>query len=111
MKPQVKFYDFKDMPFEKVDETYSRKFIMGEKGQLTLLHLKKGGVVGPHHHPSEQITYILEGRVLVTTEGREYELGPGDVLVIPSNITHRFDVLEDCVDLDIFSPPRTNWVK
>jgi quercetin dioxygenase-like cupin family protein len=68
-------------------------------------------VVPEHHHESEQITYILEGALKFEIEGKEIVVGKGQVLLIPSNVPHRAVALEDTLDLDIFSPIRTDWLK
>ena len=34
----------------------------------------------------------------------------GQVLVIPSNVPHMAEALEDTLDVDVFSPPRQDWL-
>jgi len=72
---------------------------------------KKGGVVPEHSHEAEQITYILEGALQFELEGRTVTVRKGEVLHIPSNVPHRAVALEDTLDLDIFSPPRYDWIR
>ena len=72
--------------------------------------LAKDSVVPTHQHESEQLTYILEGALKFELEGREIVVRKGEVLLIPSNVPHRAVALEDTVDLDIFSPIRTDWL-
>ena len=43
-------------------------------------------------------------------QGREVTVHAGEVLFIPSNVPHRAIALEDTLDLDVFSPVRTDWL-
>jgi quercetin dioxygenase-like cupin family protein len=88
----------------------SRKVISGEKTMIAQVFFKKGGVVPEHSHEAEQITYILEGALKFELEGREVVVRKGEVLHIPSNVPHRAVALEDTLDLDVFSPPRYDWL-
>jgi quercetin dioxygenase-like cupin family protein len=72
--------------------------------------IAKGAVVPTHQHESEQLTYIMEGALEFDLEGRRVVVRKGEVLHIPSNVTHRAVALEDTLDLDIFSPIRMDWL-
>ena len=37
-------------------------------------------------------------------------LGLGEVLVIPPNVPHKAEAVEDTLDVDVFSPPRQDWL-
>ncbi len=93
-----------------MSELISRKVVSGDKAMVAQVFLKKDAVVPEHHHESEQITYILEGALKFQLEGKEVTVRKGDVLRIPSNVPHRAVALEDTLDLDIFSPIRTDWL-
>jgi quercetin dioxygenase-like cupin family protein len=80
---------------------------------LAHVYLEKGCVVPKHSHHNEQITYILEGalRFHVGEDGaEEIIVRAGEVLHIPSNVPHTAEALEDTLDVDIFSPPREDWL-
>jgi quercetin dioxygenase-like cupin family protein len=98
------------VPLEVMSEVISRKVISGQKAMVAQVFLKKDAVVPEHQHESEQITYILEGALKFELEGREVVVRKGEVLHIPSNVPHRAVALEDTLDLDIFSPIRTDWL-
>jgi quercetin dioxygenase-like cupin family protein len=66
--------------------------------------------VPEHQHESEQLTYIVDGALKFQLEGREVIVRKGEVLRIPSNVPHRAVALEDTLDVDIFSPIRTDWL-
>jgi quercetin dioxygenase-like cupin family protein len=63
-----------------------------------------------HSHVNEQITYILEGALKFGIDGDEIVVRAGEVLCIPPNMPHEAFALEDTVDLDIFTPPRADWI-
>lgn len=98
------------VPTEILSKTISRKIITGEKAMVAQVFISKDGIVPMHHHESEQITYILEGALKFELDGREIVVRKGEVLHIPSNVPHRAVALEDTLDLDIFSPIRTDWL-
>jgi quercetin dioxygenase-like cupin family protein len=107
----MEFYTWDQMEKEVLSPSIARKIVSGEKAMVAQVFLAKGAVVPEHHHESEQITYILEGALKFEIEGKEIVVGKGQVLLIPSNVPHRAVALEDTLDLDIFSPIRTDWLK
>lgn len=110
---QVTFYRWDDMPEERMSDSISRRFITGDKTMLAHVYLKKGALVPKHYHENEQITYILEGALrfwLGEDQAQEIVVRPGEVLHIPSNVPHAAEALEDTLDVDIFSPPRQDWI-
>jgi quercetin dioxygenase-like cupin family protein len=77
------------------------------------VYLKKGDDVPLHSHHNEQLTYILEGALhfwFGANGERELTANAGEVIVIPSHVPHRALALEDTLDVDIFSPPREDWL-
>jgi len=109
----VTFYRWEDMPKEKVSDTLDRRLITGDRVMLTHVYLKKGSIVPRHSHENEQITYVLEGGLrfwIGEDESQVIEVLAGDVLHIPSHVPHKAEALEDTLDVDIFSPPRQDWL-
>ena len=110
---RVTFYRWDDMPKEKVSDVLDRRLITGERVMLTHVYLKKGAIVPQHNHDNEQITYILEGalRFWIGEDGSEViDVRAGEVLHIPSLVKHKAEALEDTLDVDVFSPPRRDWL-
>jgi len=99
------------IPLEVMSDVISRKLFTGEKAMIGQVFIKKDGVVPLHQHDNEQITYILEGALKFELQGREVTVRAGEVLFIPSGVPHRAIAMEDCVDLDIFCPPRADWLR
>jgi quercetin dioxygenase-like cupin family protein len=109
----VTFYCWEDMPKEKVTDMLDRRLITGDRIMLTHVYLKKGAIVPQHSHENEQITYILEGGLrfwIGEDESEVIDLHAGDVLHIPSHVKHKAQALSDTLDVDIFSPPRQDWL-
>ncbi len=107
------FYRWNDMPKEQVSESLDRRLITGDRMMLAHVYLKKGCVVPQHHHENEQITYILQGALhfwIGADRAEEIILKAGEVLHIPSNVPHEALALEDTLDVDVFSPPRQDWL-
>jgi quercetin dioxygenase-like cupin family protein len=102
---------FDKIPLEHLNPLIDRQFVHGERTMLARVILRKGAIVPSHSHENEQITYILEGALRFTMgDGRVFRVGAGEVLVIPSNMPHHAEALEDTVDLDVFAPPRADWI-
>ncbi len=110
MSRSVTKYRWADIPGEQLNPLLNRKLITGDRVMVSELELKKGCVVPAHHHENEQVTYILRGALKFEVNGKEIILYKGDVLHIPSNVVHSAIALEDTLDLDIFSPPRQDWL-
>jgi quercetin dioxygenase-like cupin family protein len=114
MEPRtVTQYRWKELPEEPLSDLLSRKLITGDRMMLAHVYLKKGCVVPRHSHENEQITYILEGGLrfwIGADESRVIDVLAGEVLHIPSYVQHKAEALEDTLDVDIFSPPRQDWL-
>jgi quercetin dioxygenase-like cupin family protein len=103
---------WEDMPKEQLTDVVARRFIHGERAMVAQVFITKGGRVATHTHEAEQLTFIVEGhlRLWVGEDERVYDVRAGEVLVIPSNVPHRAEAIEDTYDLDIFAPPREDWI-
>lgn len=102
-------HNWGEMPEEQMNPLVGRKVIHGETMTVARLRLAKGAVVPLHHHVSEQITNVEQGRLRFVLGGEEVFVGAGESLLIPPNVAHEVEALEDSVALDLFSPPREDW--
>jgi len=111
-KRAAQWYRWDEVPREELHERLSRRLITGDQVMLAHVYLKKGCVVPKHSHENEQFTYILEGalRFLVGEEADEIVVRAGEVLHLPANVPHEAHALEDTLDVDIFYPPREDWL-
>jgi len=110
---QVTFYRWDDMPKERVTDVISRRLVTADRMMLAHVYLDKGAKVPQHSHDNEQLTYILEGALhfwIGADRSEEIIVRAGEVLVIPSNVPHEAVALEDTLDVDVFSPPRQDWL-
>jgi quercetin dioxygenase-like cupin family protein len=110
----VTFFRWTDMPLERVNDMLDRRLVTGDRLMLAHVYLKKGCVVPRHQHENEQITYIVEGALhfwIGEDEREEIVVRAGEVLHIPSLVWHKALALEDTLDVDVFSPPREDWLK
>jgi len=102
-----------DMDFEAVTDQIRRRMVTGDRAMIAQVAIDKGGVVPKHSHDNEQFTYILSGALkLWLGEDGEEEIvvRAGEILHIPSNVPHSAEALEDTLDVDIFCPPRQDWL-
>jgi quercetin dioxygenase-like cupin family protein len=109
----VSFFRWDDMPWEKVTDKLSRKLVTGDRMMLAQVWLDKGCIVPKHAHENEQLTYIVSGALhfwIGEDQKEEVIVRAGEVLHIPSNVPHKAEALEDTLDVDIFSPPRQDWL-
>ncbi len=109
-KQQFKYIPWSQVEREPLNDKIDREMVVGDKVMLARVFLKKGAHVPPHHHHNEQVTYILEGALKFAIDGKELVVKAGEVLCIPSNMPHEAWALEDTLDLDVFTPPREDWL-
>jgi quercetin dioxygenase-like cupin family protein len=107
----LKHVSWDSVPLEQLNPLLHRHFVVGESVMVARVLLKKGSVVPRHSHHNEQLTYILEGALKFDIDGKEIVVRAGEVLCIPPHMPHQAEALEDTVDLDIFNPPREDWIR
>lgn len=110
---EVSFFRWDAMKKERVSDMLERRLITGERVMLAHVYLKKGCIVPKHSHENEQLTYILEGALkfwIGEDSSEEITVSAGEVLLIPSNVPHKAEAIEETLDVDIFSPPRQDWL-
>lgn len=109
----VRHYRWDDMPAEQLKKGLSRKLITGDRMMIAHVYFKSGEVVPRHSHDNEQLTYILSGALRLwfgANDEQEVTVRAGEVVVIPSNVPHHAVALEDTLDVDVFAPPRQDWL-
>ncbi len=96
---------------DKFSEQVSRQLINGGKGTLARFEVKVGASVGRHQHDNEEYVLALSGMMKFVFDDREVLLKKGEVLIIPANVPHFIEVLEDAEFFDFFIPLRMDWMK
>ena len=109
-KTELSYTKWSDVEEERLSSLIGRQFIVGTDVMVARVLLKKGAHVPLHHHHNEQITYILEGALRFHIDGQEIVVKAGEVLCIPRHMPHEAFAIEDTIDLDIFNPPRQDWI-
>jgi len=106
-------YSWDDLPREELSPLLNRRLITGERLMLAHVYMEQGCIVPKHSHENEQLTYILEGTLrfwLGDDESEVVDVHAGEVLHIPSWVPHKAEALDDVLDVDIFCPPRQDWL-
>ena len=110
VKAALQYIPWHTIPLEDLNPLLQRQFVVGQGIMLARVLLKKGCIVPLHSHHNEQLTYIVEGALKFYIDGKEITVHAGEVLCIPSKMPHKAEALEDTVDLDVFTPPREDWI-
>ena len=106
-------YRWEDMPKEELKPDLHRRLVSTERMMLAHVYLDKGCIVPQHSHENEQLTYILQGTLrffLGEDESEVVDVAAGEVLHIPSWLPHKAEALDDVLDVDVFCPPRQDWL-
>lgn len=109
----ARHFTWNAMDWEEVVPGIRRRIVTGDGMMIAQVFLEAGAKVPRHSHVNEQITYILEGALLLRLgESLEQEVvvRAGEVLHIPAHLPHEAEALEDTLDVDVFHPPRTDWL-
>ena len=113
MAESARHYRWEELPHEQLSPLIGRRLINGDEMMIAQVYLAKGAIVPTHSHENEQLTYILEGCLrfwLGDDESEVVDVAAREVLHIPANLTHKAEALEDTLDVDVFHPPRQDWL-
>ena len=105
-----KHHRWADIAPEQTNPLTTRQFVVGTNTMLAHLMLNKGAHVPLHQHMNERMSHVVEGSLNFTIEGKVVVLRAGEILCIPPHVPHEVVALEDSVALDIFNPPRQDWI-
>ena len=104
-------YRWTDIDQEAVTPAIARRYITGDHVTVARFELAAGGVVPRHRHDNEQVSCVLSGALRFRFDGTEVVARAGDVVRIPGGVDHEVEVVDDAVVIDVFSPPRQDWVE
>lgn len=107
----LQYIPWKSIPLEELNPLLQRQFVVGQELMLARVLMKKGCIVPEHSHHNEQLTYIVEGALKFWIDGKEIVVNAGEVLCIPAHMPHKAEALADTIDLDVFNPPRADWIE
>lgn len=99
-----------ELPIDRPMPLIDRQRVMGDNMMISRVQLARGFHIASHQHENEQIVVVLSGHCRFglgdehASDHRTVDVRGGDVLVLPSNVPHSCDALEDTLILDLFSP-------
>ena len=108
---EAKYFSFSELPFNPLNEKVSSRFMAGEHLMYVEHRAKKGHIAVNDLHVNEQLSLIVSGSLRVAAGGKLYLLKPGDAILFTSNMVHTVEVLEDSIVIEVFSPPRKEWLR
>jgi quercetin dioxygenase-like cupin family protein len=100
-----------NVPQERMTALITRQAIHTANLTIARIQLLKGALVPLHHHVSEQVTTVESGSLACRMGGREIVLEAGHMLVIPPDLPHEVQALEDSFAIDVFAPRREDWIR
>src|SRR5947199_7530911 len=106
----LKHIRWKDVEIERLNPLLDRQLVVGDRLMVSRILLKKGCIVPLHSHVNEQVSSALQGALKFWIDGKELVVRAGEVLTIPPNMPHKAEALEDTVAIDVFTPPRADWI-
>ena len=98
-----------DLPAREVFPGFHGRFVHSDGMTFAWWTIDEGAEVPEHQHPHEQVVNVLEGELVLTVDGTEHVLRPGDVVAIPGGIRHSARALLPSRVLDVFSPVREDY--
>jgi quercetin dioxygenase-like cupin family protein len=99
-----------ELPWERVTDKIERRVLAGQQGMIVWWKMKAGAHAAAHQHPHEQIVWMLKGKMDFRIGNDRRSMVAGDVAVIPGNVEHEGIFPEDTEVVDIFAPPREDFL-
>lgn len=109
-RARAKHHVWNKVELESLNPMLQRQMLTGTNVMLARILLKKGCIVPMHSHHNEQLSYVIEGALRFTIHGKDTVVHAGEVLTIPPHVPHQVKALRDSVTLDVFHPPRMDWI-
>jgi quercetin dioxygenase-like cupin family protein len=109
------YYHWTDFPLKEISYLKGRpesskllvRIMSSSRIMVTQINAKQGASVPLHHHEAEQIIIVSKGQIrVITGEDPPQLLGPGGIWVVPSNVPHRVEYIEDTDAIEMVSPIR-----
>jgi quercetin dioxygenase-like cupin family protein len=94
---------------EKLSDTLMRQIVSGESGTLVRFFARTGGFAQRHHHDNEEYCLVASGAIKIVFDDREIIGKAGNIIIIPRNVPHSFEALEDTMLVEFFTPVREDW--
>ena len=105
----MSFIDLNKINKKEIVPGFEGKFIHTDNMTVVYWNIKAGSQLPEHSHHNEQITTILEGEFVLTSDNETRNVKPGDVAIFPSNMKHSGKAITDCYIMDVFYPVREDY--
>lgn len=105
---------WEDMPLQPMRGQITRRFVHSDRMMVAQVNFAKGDSVPAHRHDNEQYTYVLTGALRFLfgeAQDEEVVVAAGEIVHIPSGLLHSASADENTFELDIFCPPRQDWLE
>ena len=87
-----------------------KPLLVGDEGLLLEIVQAMGTLVPNHQHDDhESLIYLVRGRMRLVIDGVETLVGPGDAWIHPRGVPHHSEALEECVTIEVKTPPKKTW--
>lgn len=109
---EARIYKVADITPKKIHEGCLTRLVAGQNALISFLRIEPHTLFPIHQHPNEQLMIVVEGEIEEIVEGKSHLLKKGNVIILPPNIEHGGRTLDvPCEIIDIFSPPREDYLR
>ncbi|MEA1958810.1 MAG: cupin domain-containing protein [Chloroflexota bacterium] len=95
---------------EPIEGIRMKTIVYGENTLMAEFVLDKGAVLPEHSHPQEQTGYLVKGHIIISIDGEEFDVTPGDSWSIPGDAVHGAKMIDDSIAVEVFSPVRQDYL-
>jgi quercetin dioxygenase-like cupin family protein len=103
------FVELKDLPELEIAKGIKANAVTTDT--ITVLHviIEEGALLPEHSHYNEQVVNVIEGELELNVDGKNYNLKPGNVMVLEPNVIHSGRCVKACKVIDVFHPARKDF--
>ena len=104
------FYRTSDLPATEMLPGVTRRSVHLDDVMITFFEFEPNAIIPEHHHPHQQITWVVSGAMEFTLDGETQVLHAGDGALIPPGVPHGAVILDGpCRALDAWHPIREDY--
>lgn len=103
------FYSLNDQKWEDMGGNQKRRIIHMDNITTMFFQAPKGLITSEDHsHVNEQVSYLIKGKLKIIIGDKKRIINENEGYMVPPNIKHHIEVLEDSLIIDFFSPKRVD---
>jgi len=104
------YFALDELPVTDALPGVKRRAAYLEGVMLTFFDFEPEAVIPEHHHPHQQITWIVSGAMAFVLDGEKRVLRAGDGVLIPPDVPHSAVILDGpCRAIDAWHPIREDY--